>query len=326
MDEMTTWLTSGPSWVAYQAFVDVLELPEDNDRVQTARQNMLADPRIQALIVELAQWPGRVLKRHNDADHPLHKLVFLADLGLKASDPGMGAVIERILAHRSPEGVFQVLVNIKPAYGGTGKDQLAWMLCDTPLVNYALLKFGLGDDECLRDGIEYLTSLVRKNGWPCGVSPNLGKFRGPGRKADPCPYANLIMLKMLSQCPERYHEVVSVGAERLLSLWKQRKERRPYLFAMGTGFNKLKTPLIWYDLLNLVDVLTSFPWQHHDPRLSEMLDILQSKADGRGRFTPESIWTAWKDWEFGQKKQPSAWMTLIASRALKRTRRLILQA
>lgn len=326
MDEVTTWLTAGPPWVAYRAFVDLLDLPEDDKWVQTARQSMLADPRIQALIVELARWPGKVLKRHNDADHSLHKLVFLAELGLKEGDPGMEVVIERILAHRSPEGIFQVLVNIKPAYGGTGKDQLAWMLCDAPLVTYALMKFGLGDNEDLQGGVEYLTSLVRENGWPCGVSPDLGKFRGPGRKADPCPYANLTMMKMLSQCPDLDQEVASAGAETLLRLWEQRKERRPYLFAMGTGFNKLKAPLIWYDLLNLVDVLTCFPWLHNDPRLAEMLDILQSKADEQGRFTPKSIWTAWKNWEFGQKKQPSAWVTLIANRTLKRVGRYIPQA
>jgi len=323
MDEVTTWLTAGPPWVAYRTFVDLLDLPEDDDLVQTARQSMLINPKIQALIVELAQWPGTVLKGHNDANHLLHKLVFLADLGLNAGDPGMDTVIERILAHRSPEGAFQVLVNIKPAYGGTGKDQLAWMLCDAPLVTYALLKFGLHDEERVRVAVQYLTSLVRENGWPCAVSPDLGKFRGPGRKADPCPYANLTMLKMLSKCPDLDQEVASVGAETLLGLWEQRKERRPYLFAMGTHFSRLKAPLIWYDLLNLIDVLTCFPWLNNDPRLGEMLDILQSKADGQGCFTPESIWTAWKDWEFGQKRQPSARLTLISRRALKRAGRFI---
>jgi hypothetical protein len=43
-----------------------------------------------------------------------------------------------------------------------------------------------------------------------------------------------------------------------------------------------------------------------------MLKVLQGKANQDGRFTPESIWTAWKDWEFGQKKEPSRWLTLLA--------------
>jgi hypothetical protein len=52
-----------------------------------------------------------------------------------------------------------------------------------------------------------------------------------------------------------------------------------------------------------------------------MLGLLQSKADNKGRFTPESIWMVWKDWEFGQKKQPSTWMTLLATRILIQTGR-----
>lgn len=37
-----------------------------------------------------------------------------------------------------------------------------------------------------------------------------------------------------------------------------------------------------------------------------------------GKFTLESVWTAWKDWEFGQKKIPSRWLTLLAWRILRR--------
>lgn len=32
-----------------------------------------------------------------------------------------------------------------------------------------------------------------------------------------------------------------------------------------------------------------------------------------GRMTiAESVWMAWKDWEFGQKKTPSRWLTMPA--------------
>jgi hypothetical protein len=45
------------------------------------------------------------------------------------------------------------------------------------------------NDEQIRKAKDYLLSLVRENGWPCSVAPDLGNFRGPGRKADPCPIA-----------------------------------------------------------------------------------------------------------------------------------------
>ncbi len=321
MDEVIKWLVSQSSWITYRTLVDLVDVPEEQAPVQTARQAMLTDVKIRSLLLELAAWPGPVLRAHNDATHLLHKLVFVADLGLKAGDPGLDGIIQRVLDHQSPQGVFQLVVNIKPAYGGLGEDQFAWMLCDAPLTLYALIKLGLYHNDQIQQAIQHLSGLVHENGWPCAVSPDLGKFRGPGRKSDPCPYANLAMLKVFSLLPEADQQPAKTGAETLLSLWERRKSQRPYLFAMGSGFEKLKAPLIWYDILHVTDVLTSFNWLHNDARLGEMLDILQAKAGEKGRFTPDSIWTAWKDWEFGQKKQPSGWITFLVRRALKRVGR-----
>ena len=318
-NEQTQWLLTGPPWVEYRTRVDLLGQAEGETAVQSARRSMLTHPQIQELLTELADWPGSLLKNHKDAKHPLHKLTFIADLGLRAGDPGIDHIIEQILAHQAAEGPFQVLVNINPRYGGTGEDQWAWMLCDAPLVLYTLVKFGLADDPRVATAVEHLVTLQRDNGWPCAVSPDLGKFRGPGRKADPCPYANLAMLKLLSQLPRwRDSGASRTGAETLLTLWEQRKERRPYLFAMGSGFAKLKAPLIWYDILHILDVLTQFPWLRDNPRLRKMAGMVQEKRDENGRFTPESIWTAWKGWDFGQKREPSPWLTLITQRTLNR--------
>ena len=319
MNTPTDWLLSEQPWVAYRTRRDLLKQPEDAPEVQQARQATLDHPQIKLLLEELSEWPGGILKSHKTAGHLLHKLTFIADLGFTAEDDGISKIISRIYEHPSEEGLFQVLVNINPKYGGTGKDQFAWMLCDAPLVLYALTRFGLGGRDEIQKATTYLAGLVRENGWPCVVTPELGKFRGPGRKSDPCPYANLLMLKLLAQFPA-YHSSASVkrGVETLLSLWEQREERRPYLFAMGSGFRKLKAPLIWYDILHVVDVLTQIPWARQDKRLLEMVEIIESKADENGMFTAESVWRAWKDWDFGQKRKPSPWITLIAHRILMR--------
>ena len=116
----------------------------------------------------------------------------------------------------------------------------------------------------------------------------------------------------------RQEKFCLVGAETLLDLWTRRKEVRPYLFAMGTHFSRLKAPLIWYDLLHVLDVLSQFPRLLQDERLLEMKTLLEAKADEIGRYTPESVWMSWKGWEFAQKKEPSYWITFIAQRILKR--------
>lgn len=320
MDKPTDWLLSGPPWVEYRTRVDLLGQPEDAHEVISARTAMLEHPQVRALVAELSQWPAPILKSHKSAAHTLHKLVFAADLGLRAEDLGMAEVIGRIQAHQSEQGPFQVSVNIKPSYGGSGEDQYMWMLCDAPSVLYALSRFSPDDSRQVRAATGYLAGLVRDNGWPCAAAPELGKFRGPGRKADPCPYANLLMLKLLGRFPEYVdgHEV-RTGVETLLSLWEQRKTRRPYLFAMGSGFARLKAPFIWYDILHVVDVLTRLARARDDGRLREMVDIIESKADADGLYTAESVWRDWKAWDFGQKRDPSPWVTLAVRRILERS-------
>ncbi len=287
--------------------------------VAEVRRSMLADFQVLGLLAELSEWPGSVLKRHNDASHLLHKLTFIADLGFRADDPEIAQIIGKILSHQSREGPFQVMMNIPTHFGGSGKDEWLWALCDAPLILYSLIKFGYGHDGRVREAVHKLTTLVRNNGWPCAAAPEIGRFRGPGSKDAPCPYANLLMLKVLALIPEwRDHEVSRIGAETLLKLWEERTLRKPYLFAMGTDFCKLKAPLIWYDILHVFDVLTRFPWLRQDRRLLEMAELIKARGDDAGRYTPESIWTAWKEWEFGQKKTPSAWVTLLVHCALRR--------
>ena len=81
---------------------------------------------------------------------------------------------------------------------------------------------------------------------------------------------------------------------------------------------KLKAPLVWYDILHVLDVLSQFVWLKKDKRLLDLASVVEKQADEQDRFMPNSVWKAWDKWEFGQKKEPSRWLTLIAHRALKR--------
>lgn len=319
MNAPIDWLLEGEPWIEYRTRRDLLGQAEDDPKVAFARGRMLEAPPVRGLIEGLAGWPGVVISSHKSAGQPFHRLTFVADLGLKATDGGVDTIVARILEHQSAEGPFQLSMNVAVHYGGTGDDRWAWALCDAPLVVYALVGFGLGGEPAVRSAIDYLAGLVRENGWPCVVSKELGRFRGPGRKDDPCPFATLAMLKALAVVDDlRDCAATRAGAEALLTLWSESTTRHPYMFYMGTDFRKLKAPFVWYDLLHVLDVLSRFPWLRKDARLLDMLQLLTGKADEQGRFTPESVWTAWKEWEFGQKKTPSRWLTLLAWRIVKR--------
>ena len=322
--DITNWLLAGPPWIQYRAQLDMLDLDSESEIVRSSHAAMLADPNFQTLINDCIGWVHAILKRHNDAHHPLHILSFLADIGLNRDDPGMKKVIALIIAHQSPESPFQVVTNIPTHFGGSGKDDWSWQLCDAPLLLYCLVKFGLRENESVQKGITYLIGLGRENGWPCAASASLGKFHGPGQRDDPCPYANLLMLKLLSLMPEyEMRSETKNGVESALSLWEQSRSRSPYLFHMGTDFRKLKAPLIWYDILHLTEVLSHFTQARQDKRFQDMVRNITKKANSDGLYTPESIWMKWKGWEFSQKKEPSRWLTFLILRLEERLKPIL---
>jgi len=326
--ELTQWLLeSDEPWTRYRTLVDLLDRPEDDAEVRAARAEMLAHPQVQGMIAETAAWGERALKRHNDAGHPIYKFSTLADFGVRADDPGMQAGLEAVMAHQSPEGAFQSVVNIPTAFGGSDQDTWTWVLCDAPTLLYALLAMGLQDKPGVQKAVEHLAGLAEEVGWRCVAAPELGKFKGPGRRSDPCPMTNVYALKALALVSElRDSPATRAGAEMLLGHWEQRGERKMYLFGIGSDFRKLKYPYVWYDILHVVEVLSRFPFVHSDRRFREMLETITAQADeagpepGRkeGRYTATSMYKAWQGWSFADKKQPSPWLTFLVLRVLKR--------
>jgi len=305
-------------WAVYRTLLDLLDLDENDAVVKRAREEMLAHPLIQKLLLEMKEWPGGVLNSHKSAGMLYHKLSFLAEIGITKDDCDFTNVTQNLLEHRSDEGLFRLPINIPVHFGGTGQDSWGWAMCDAPLLLYSAAKMNLTDRDMIQKGVQFLKGLARENGWPCTVSKELGKFHGPGSKKDPCPYTNLIMLKLLALFDEKDSPEAHDGVECLLNAWETSRDRHPYMFFMGTDFRKLKVPFIWYDILHAVDVLSQFDFAVKDERFTAMLAIIREKAGKDGLFTPESIWQAWKDWDFGQKTMPSAWLTFLVYRINRR--------
>jgi hypothetical protein len=328
MTDTLQWLLeSDEPWTRYRTLVDLLDRPEDDAEVRSARAEMLAHPRVQDMIAETATWGDRAFKRHNDAGYPIYKFSTLADFGARADDPGLAAGVKAVMAHQSPEGAFQTVVNIPKRFGGTGEDTWTWILCDAPTLLYALLAMGLGDDARVKKAVDHLVGSVDEVGWRCVASPELGVFKGPGRRTDPCPIANVYALKALAQLPDLLDSPAArTGAEMLLGHWQHQGEQKLFLFGIGTDYRKLKYPYVWYNVLHVVEVLSRFPFVHGDPRFREMVEAIKAQADGaspeqsrgEGRYTATSMYRAWKGWSFADKKHPSPWLTFLVLRILKR--------
>ncbi len=270
------------------------------------------DGKTAALILELAGWPGPAISSHKSARQHFQKLGFLADIGIRIDEPGMPAVIDRILSLRDAAGVPTLRMAIPVAFGGTGEESSAWMLCDAPVILRALAMMGVDEEELL-PAVDLLASMLGGRGWGCRGAKELGTWRGPGKKDDPCPYATLVMVRLLSCFGERYRPQLAAGAETLLGLWEHSRTEHPYIFYMGDDFRKLKLPLLWYDILHVADALSrthavGVQGIADDPRFQQMLGVIEGKRTAAGGFIPESVYQEFKGWDFGQKKTESVWM------------------
>lgn len=308
-------LAEGDPWVQY---ITRRRLLHDSSSSLTAlREQMLADIRIQQLLDSVENFHERVVSGHKDPSLSVNQLLFLLDLGLDQDIPQIRRAVQAILSHRDADSVYQSRVLVPKQYGGSGEETFGWSLCDAPSLLYALLQAGADVEKQVLPGTRHLAGLWQEQGFPCSVSPQLGNWRGPGRKSDCCPYAQLIMIRLLAALPgQGFEPLVQQAADGLLCLWENSRNRHPFQFYMGTDFRKLKGPPIWYDLLTVALVLGRVPGIAVDARFGQMLDIIASRADDQGRFTPESIYQKCAGWDFGQKKLPSPYLTFLCLRAL----------
>ena len=316
------WLLSENDWIAYRTKLDIIGEPIQENQDKAAREDILSHEIFEGLLKDLESWPGGVLKRHNDSSLLIHKLAFLADVGIKHTDGALPGIIKKIQSV-TQDGVYPVLGNLPTMFGGSGEDELLWMLCDAPTILYALAKMGMNNDPAVIEGTHYLVGLQDENGWRCKASSRLGGIGGPGKKGDPCPYANLLMLKLIAQFDiEEFSATADRGLEAILNLWRDQGTRKERMFGIGTDFRKPKAPLVWFDIVHVLDVLSNYSQIFDDNNFVQMLDEFEGMLDDAGRLTAQSMYRPWKEWEFSNKKEPSRWLTFLAYRILKRTGRL----
>lgn len=271
-------------------------------------EDVLDDEFIKGLILDAKQKDNILLKRHNDAKHPVHKIELLADLGLTRQLKDIGEIAEDIMGRQSDEGAFLSLQNIPANFGGPGKDNFDWVMCDFPSLLYSLIKFGYKDDARVQKAILFLKSLAQDNGFGCKSS--IEKFGGPGKRSDHCPYSNLLCLKVFSLLDEYHNEdFIKTAIDSLLNMWKTKGQRKYRMFGIGTDFKKLKFPNVWFGIVHVLSVLCKYDYAVKTDEFEQMLAIIADKQTPKGGFVPESVFMNFKQCDFGQKKVESDTLT-----------------
>jgi hypothetical protein len=307
----TEWLLAvGQPWVVYRMLVDVLDRDEGDAEAVAAKAAITeAEPiaRIFAQQTDEGGWEKDYLCYSCSSQHQgdtMGLLSVFADFGLTVEDGRVARACEFTLRFQKDSGDFSVV-----------HDDSQTFICLTSNTVRSLAALGLLEDERVQQAYQYIVDTQRLDGgWIHSKSARRGQ---PREDIPSCPHATLNVLWALAEHSElREGRVARGGAEVLLRHWEERT--RPYGWGIGTTWPKLKYPFSWYGLLKYADVLSRFAFLRDDARLREVVDLLVTKQDDEGRWWAESTYKYWKDFDFGQKKAPSPWITLLALRVIKR--------
>ncbi|HAE61636.1 MAG TPA: hypothetical protein DCG38_04825 [Eubacteriaceae bacterium] len=253
----------------------------------------------------LALKTGKV--KYTSTGNAFWDLFFLADIGLKAEYIQIQDEVNILFELQNNDGTFVLQDGTKPGY-----------FCIPTIILTSLVKMGYADDPHILRFINKIFENQRLDGgWHCAMS------RATGRKlqdSESCPMDNLNVLMLLGQYDQYRNDTRLNGAiDLLLMHWKRRMEPwRPYGFGIGSDFLKLKYPAVKYGILRMLDVLSLYPYAIKSPEFNEMLTFVMNKSID-GKFFAESVSRSYSEFDFGQTKIPSRWITFLIYRLQKRT-------
>jgi len=310
--DATNWLLEGEPWVRYRTLVDLLDKNENDKEVNKAKKEISGHPLIKKIFKKQNKkgyWgvPKDILTWWPKKDTTFSLLPILADFGFTKEDKKITKACEYVFRLQLKSGGFN---SFSP---GKAAD------CHTAILLEPLAKMGFLNDSRLKKAYKWLISRQRKDGgWWCKDTAQIGR---PREEEPSCAFATTFVLGAMAQNPSlKRSEVVKRGVEFLLQCWENKGKIKyaGHDSQIGTGWEKLKYPFTDYRILKSLDTLSRFKFTKNDQRFKDMIHTLSSKQDPNGCFTPESIHLVWSDFDFGQKKKPSRWITLLSLRILKR--------
>lgn len=306
------WLLSGDPFVRYRTLTDLLSKPEDDREVVDAKDSILRYEPVKRILERQnaegywgyptdihAWWPKK--------DTTFWLLGVLGDFGLDRGNSRIALACEYVFGTQLHHGGFGWAPPPTPSD------------CYTGILVESLARLGYTSDLRLQKAYSWLLNRPRLDGgfW----CKNTGLLAGPREAEASCAFATLCAMGAIAQNPElRNSKISERGLEFLLKCWENRGKIKyaGHDSEIGKGWEKLKYPFTDYRILKYLDVLSRFESIRNDHRIREMIDLLICKQDNLGRCYAESIHKVWSDFDFGQKKMPSRWITFLTYRIIAR--------
>lgn len=306
------WLLNGEPFVKYRTLTDLLGGQEIDKEVVAAKRSISKYTLIKQILDRQNKdgywgnssdiytwWPKK--------DTTFWLLGILADFGFTKENRKIARACEYVFSTQFPSGGFGWSPPPVPAD------------CFTGILTESLAKLGYSSDPRLKNAYEWIIQRQRLDGgfW----CKNTGLPGEPREKEPSCAFATLCVLGALVQVPELRESVIArKSAEFLLKCWENRGKIKyaGHDSQIGKGWEKLKYPFTDYKILKFLDILSQLEFVRNDHRMMAIMNELITKQDEKGRFRAESVHKVWSDFDFGQKKLPSRWLTLIVYRIAKR--------
>jgi hypothetical protein len=315
------FLLESNAWTKYKTMTDILELSEDSKDILDAKRELLKDSGVKKIIKEVTDWMPKAATRNSDPTISYFKLRMLADFGLGADDDNALSIYKKATRH-TEDSIFackgQIPSRPKKGEKFVKPDPTAdiWHIspCNSPMITYALLALGFRTDEVM-NSVDRLKDLWQDEiGWFCHFFFVESQFR---KEKAGCPIAGIMALEVFSQFDDLRESQCSKNAFKPIQFHKE-YGKTLYYFGRSKKFWTFKYPFVWYNGLYLADVLSRFAFLKSSLVREECIQWILRGQNERGRYKPTSVFLPYKNWDFGNKKDPSPWITFLCCRILKR--------
>lgn len=320
----TNWLLEeeNPS-VRYFTLKDILDRPENDTAVQTARRSIMQSGLVPDILREqrepayLQAYPRFYTYKYRGL---VWSLIVLAELGAEA-DPYIKEQCEYLFEHSQERQDGGFAMNAAARTGGGRITEV--IPCLTGNMVWSLIHFGYLDDPRLQRGIDWITRFMRFNDGTEDAPqvPPYDRYETCWG-AHTCHMGVVKALKGLSAIPverrtKEINDTIQKAAEFLLIHHIHRRSHNLNRTSKP-GWLKFGFPLMYQtDALEILDILTGLGIK--DSRMEEAIDIVIAKQDDTGRWRVENTYNSERLLlPIGQKDEQSKWLTLRAVRVLKR--------
>jgi len=320
----TDWLLEkdNPS-VRYFALRDLFDLPETDEQVQAAREEIMKTGLVPE-ILEIQKDPAYKQKYpayYTDKYKGLiWSLIALAEMGAAPIEQ-IREQCEYLLDHSQErlDGGFSMHEAVK--IGGGRINEVVPCLAGNMV--WSLIHFGYLNDDRLQRGIGWLIKFMRLND---GAEEN--PQAAPYDKLEACwgkHTCHMGVVKAMKALGEIPKESRSTQMEATLSACVEfmlihhiYKRSHDLGRTAKPGWLKFGFPMMYQtDVLEVLDILAANGIK--DSRMEEAVELVLAKQDALGRWSMENAYTSDRMLvSFGRQGEPNKWITLKALRVLKR--------